>query len=183
LFTTYIALVNTTLPLYFTNFLLKEASTANIASSFTWWYIGLGAVLQIPIAHLLAPLGNIRSLAISMGLWSVGFFLVWLMGGRAIGALGVLAIATILYRPFAAALLSELAPESLRGIYTGISAQCWAIGYFVGPIVGGWALDQSNEMARSFWLMLGSSGAIGLLILWFLAKSERVSIAPNKGLD
>ncbi|KAM3106302.1 MFS transporter [Phormidesmis sp. 146-33] len=185
LFTTYIALVNVALPLYFTNFLLKS-STANIASSFTWWYIGLGAVLQIPIAHLFAPLGNIRALAVSMGLWSGGFGLVWLMGGLAsvqppvqIGALGVLAIATILYRPFAAALLSQLAPPSLRGIYTGISAQCWAIGYFVGPILGGWALDQTSEVTRTFWLFLGLSGVIGLLILWRLSN-EKGTIAPTQ---
>jgi MFS family permease len=146
----------------------------------------LGAVLQIPIAHLFAPLGNIQSLAVSMSLWSVGFFLVWMMGGLVsvqlpiqIGALGILAIATILYRPFAAALLSELAPPSLRGIYTGISAQCWAIGYFVGPILGGWALDQTHEVTRTFWLFLGLSGAIGLLILWFLAKTEKRTIAPT----
>ena len=77
----------------------------------------------------------------------------------------------------------------MRGIYTGISAQCWAIGYLVGPILGGWALDQTAETARTFWRFLGLSGAIsssdpqgvGLLILWFLAKGEEGTTTPIKG--
>jgi MFS family permease len=77
----------------------------------------------------------------------------------------MLSIASVTYKPFASAIVSELAPESLRGSYIAISSQCWAIGYFIGPIIGGWAMDQSALIADRFWLGAAATTAIGLLVL------------------
>lgn len=177
LFTTYIAIVTSTIPLYFTNFVAgigsgPGASVTSTANLFTWCYIGIGAVLQIPIAQLFTHYPRVRVLMIAMLIWAVGFVLVWITGTVTtaqllwgIGALCILSIASAAYKPFASAIVSELAPESLRGSYIAISSQCWAIGYFIGPIIGGWAMDQSAAIADHFWLGAAATTVVGLLVL------------------
>ncbi|MEP0909574.1 MFS transporter [Leptolyngbya sp. GB1-A1] len=162
LFTTYIALVSSTLPLYLTrlsaaNAVSPEQTVSDVAQLFTGCYIGLGAVLQLPLVQGLRGWSKVRALMLSMGLWGAGFLLVWLTGaaslplGGMIAALAVLSIASIIYKPFAPAIVAEFAPVALRGIYLAISYQCWSIGYFVGPIVGGWAIDQGVSQQSWFW--------------------------------
>jgi MFS family permease len=177
LFTTYIAIVTSTIPLYFTNFVPgigdgPGASVTSTASLFTWCYIGAGAVLQLPIAHLFTRYRRVRVLMIAMLIWAVGFGLVWATGTVTanqlvwgIVALCVLSIGTVTYKPFASAIVSELAPEALRGSYIAISSQCWAIGYFIGPIIGGWAMDQPAAIADRFWLGAGATTVLGLGVL------------------
>ncbi|GAB1544165.1 MFS transporter [Scytonema sp. NUACC21] len=184
LFTTYIALVSSTLPLYFTNFVLTGisqstsdtgSSLVSVANLFTWCYVGIGSVLQLPLVQLLASLLNVRVLTISMLFWCAGFILVWathLMPSIAlagtIAAFSVLSIASVIYKPFAPALIAELAPKSLRAVYLAIGYQCWSIGYFVGPIVGGWAMDRSKAIAHDLWIATAISSFFGLFMLRIL---------------
>lgn len=184
LFTTYFALVNSTLPLYFTHTISLPGATASesiasIANLFTWCYVGLGAVLQIPIVQALSPLPKVRVLVISMLLWGVGLLLVGATGmvtsGQVlwmVASLSLLSVAAAIYKPFAPAFVAELAPESLRGAYLGISYQCWSVGYFVGPVLGGWAVDRSPAIAQGLWLIAAISAFFSLLILYFLGQSQ-----------
>lgn len=175
LFTTMIAMVNITLPLYFTDVIQMASgddSMSNIANLFTWGYIGVGAVLQIPLVRLVRGLLPAQILMVSLLLWAAGFFLVWATSAISVlqvvcmlAALSVLAIATCIYKPIAPTIVGDLAPHSLRGVYVAISYQCWSIGYFVGPIFGGWALDQSATITRFVWLGVAASTVIGLLLL------------------
>ena len=61
--------------------------------------------------------------------------------------------------------MATLAPESLRGVYLSINSLCWAVGYFIGPLIGGIALDQSAAVAHGYWVGLAGSVAIALAIL------------------
>ncbi len=179
---TYIALINSTLPLYFTNFVspsVPQSSLVSVANLFTWCYIGIGAVLQLPLVQIFTALSKVRVLMISMFLWSGGFFLVWathlmpsnpMMG--MIAAFIVLSIATVIYKPFVPAMIAELAPESLRGIYLAIGYQCWSIGYFFGPILGGWAMDESPTIAHSLWIVTAVSPLFGLVMLQILKQHQ-----------
>ncbi|RUT09604.1 MFS transporter [Dulcicalothrix desertica PCC 7102] len=177
LFITYIALVGGNLPLYFVNF--GGTSDATVANLFTIGYVGLGALLQVPVVKAISKLSYLTSLSISMAIWGVGFALVWVLGyfadmGEAyeLGIFAVFAIASIIYKPTSSAWISELAPASLRGVYTAIAYQCWTIGYVVGPIVGGWAVDQSRTVAQNAWLAIALSTLSGLLILQILNKQN-----------
>ena len=186
LFTTYIALVSSTLPLYFINIVsISSESTAsvtsieNVANLYTWFYVGLGAVLQVPLVQVLSSLPKVRVLVISMLLWAAGFFLVWATGMVAsmqviwmIVSLSILSVAAIIYKPFAPTIVAELAPESLRGAYLAISYQCWSIGYFIGPVLGGWAIDQSGMIAHSLWVVAAISALFSLFILYFLGQNQ-----------
>ena len=187
LFTTYLALVNSTLPLYFTNVVsispeatpASGTSIASIANLYTWCYVGLGALLQVPIVQVLGLVPKVRVLGISMLLWGTGFILVWVSGTVAsmqlvwaIASLCVLSVAAIIYKPFAPAIVAELAPVSLRGVYLAISYQCWSIGYFIGPVLGGWAMDQSGAIARGSWIVAAIGAFFSLFILYFLGQSR-----------
>ncbi|BAU43618.1 MFS transporter [Leptolyngbya sp. O-77] len=177
-FTTYVALVTSTIPLYFTNFVAGAdptpgVSVSSTASLFTWCYIGVGAVLQLPLAQLLTPYPRVRVLMAAMLLWGAGFSLLWATGSFEEGqfiwgvvALCLLSIGSVAYKPFFSAIVSDLAPDTLRGAYMAVSSQCWTIGYFIGPVIGGWAMDQSASVAHVFWLVVGASSLLCVGILW-----------------
>ena len=56
----------------------------------------------------------------------------------------------------------------MRGIYAAINSQCWAIGYLIGPPLGGWALDQTPFVVKNFWLGMAISVVITIIILRYL---------------
>ncbi|NJN48694.1 MAG: MFS transporter [Alkalinema sp. RL_2_19] len=176
LFITYIALVNSNLPLYLINF--QHIVESTVSNLFTFGYVGLGAVIQVPIIRLIAGLGYLQSLMISTVIWAIGFGLLALWHPidqnliAALTTLIVFAIATVIYKPTSATWIAELSPPSLRGAYTAIAYQCWAIGYFIGPIFGGWALDQPADVTHRFWLIVGLSGGVGLLVLQLLSQRQ-----------
>ena len=176
--TTYIAQIHSTMPLYFKNFAQQGAGlpTLMITTLFTWHLI-LGIVCQLPIARFLNRWSRPRSLMISVTLWGLGFTLVGITGMVstmsliwAVLGLGILAIANVAYTPAASSLVVDLAPESVRGVYFSINSLCWAIGYLIGPPLGGLALDQSQEWVDVFWLALATSVAIALIILKYLKQ-------------
>jgi MFS family permease len=183
LFTTYLSQVNSTMPLYFTNFISGASSSGfspQLISALFTWHVIVAALCQLPIARFLNRFSRPRALMFSMLLWALGFVLIWVTGVAATGqiiwavlALGVLALATVAYTPSASALVVELAPESLRGVYLSINSQCWAIGYFIGPPLGGWVLDQSLTIVHGYWLAVAASTSIGILILQYLGRIFR----------
>jgi MFS family permease len=184
LFTIYLVQINSTLPLYFTNFVPtgtagKGFPPLTISALFTWHLVA-AVLCQMPIARALNRFSRPQGLMLSAVLWAIGFVLVWATGvvplchlGLAILALGVLALATAAYMPAAASTTVELAPDSLRGVYLAINSQCWAIGYLIGPPIGGWALDQSKFVAHTYWLGLALSVGAGLMVLRQLDRMMR----------
>jgi MFS family permease len=178
LFTLYICQVQSTLPLYFTNFAQNgQGFGALILSGLLTWHLVVAILLQLPVAQALRSQGHIRGLMISALGWGIGFLLVGLTGVTslvpmiwAVLSLAVLAIATVAYTPSASALVVELAPTELRGVYLSINSLCWAVGYAIGPPLGGWAMDQPRPWADLFWLGLAASIGLCLLILAKLAK-------------
>jgi MFS family permease len=135
------------------------------------------AIAQLPIARFLNRFDRIQALRFTLLFWGLGFSLIGLTGVLkltpliwAILGLGTLAIATVSYTPSASSLLVEIAPANLIGIYFSVNAQCWAIGYFIGPLIGGFILDQSPLIIKSYWFIVGASISLGLMILSFLQK-------------
>lgn len=177
LFTTYISQTQSTLPLYFKNFVSNDGFSATIISGLFTWHIAFAALSQLPVARFLKRFSRINALGCSMILWGLGFSCIWLLGSAtnyvlvlAILALSLLSLATVAYTSSASVLVVDIAPKSLWGIYLAINSQCWAIGYLIGPPLGGWALDQNPIIAQNFWLILALTVFIGLLILQFLNK-------------
>ena len=185
MFTTYIVQIDSTLPLYLTNFVRvsgdKGFEPATISALYTG-YLTLSVVAQLPTARLLNRFRRAQVLMISAEFWAIAFGLVWITGvvpqmqlGWAIATFIVLAFAIVTYMPSASSLVVDLAPESLRGVYLGINSQCWALGYLIGPPLGGWALDQPRSIASGYWVVLVATVAISVSILQVLDKMIRHS--------
>jgi MFS family permease len=180
-FTTYLSQVQSTIPLYFKSFMTEGNFSVAIISAIFAWHVILTIICQLPVARFLNRYSYSNALAISFLFWGIGFILLWLTGIVtsysliwAILALSLLAIATVSYTPIASAFVVDLSPPSLRGIYLSINSQCWAIGYLIGPPLGGLALDNSPQFARNFWVFLALSISLGISILQYLNRLLQV---------
>jgi MFS family permease len=177
LFTTYLAQINSTLPLYFKNFAGSTGfSTATISALLTW-HLVLAVLCQLPIARFLNKWTRTQALTLSVLTFGIGFLFIGAAGVSTVGnlalaivGLGVLSVALVSYTPAASAIVADLAPPSLRGVYLSINSQCWAIGYFLGPLLGGLALDQPRPVADLFWLMMAISVGLAVVILQYLGR-------------
>jgi Na+/melibiose symporter-like transporter len=170
LLTTYIAQLSAGLPLYFDQFL--DLSVRRIGILFFWHGLVI-ACLQIPVARLLNRLTRVRGLTLAALAWLVGFLLVWALGIWSptpgisliliVIALGILSLAVVTYNPSASALVADLAPTHLRGVYLSVNALCWAAGFGFGPVISGFVLDLPPPQAHFLWL--GWAVSVGLVLL------------------
>jgi predicted MFS family arabinose efflux permease len=180
-FTVYAAQGNSTLPLYLANFVpggnTETGFSERLISYFFVGHVLLKIILQLPLTRLLRPRSHSTLLIGSLIVWCLGFGLFWLTSVLSQGALvavavafALLSIAEVLYGPSASALVGDLAPIPLRGIYFALESQCWAIGFLVGPIMGGWALDHPVAIGADVWLYFVGSAAIAFGLLLFLRQ-------------
>ncbi len=174
LFTTYLSQVSSSLPLYFSNFLHFPPEL--ISGLFTA-HIALAALAQLPVARALNRLSRTRALGLSLLLWAVGFGLVWLawwLPGAVVVlaflALAVMALGMVVYNPSASALVVDLSPTQLRGVYLSINSLCWAVGYAIGPALGGATLDLPRPWANLLWPGLALSTLAGFVGLGGLSR-------------
>ncbi|MUL36495.1 MDR family MFS transporter [Gloeocapsopsis dulcis] len=178
IFTTYTSQLHSTLPLFLRNFVSSGSTqgfTESTLSALFAWHMAIAILFQLPIARILKRFTHPHALIVSALIWAVGFSCVWFTGVTpvnqlfwAVVALGIFGLAIVSYTPSAAALVTELAPESQRGVYFSMSSLCWAVGYFIGPPLGGWALDQSPVFAYRYWLGLAASVLLTIAILHYL---------------
>lgn len=191
LFTTYTSQVQSTLPLYFKQFVGESATNAGAGLSeamitilFTW-HVALLVLMQIPIVRFLKRFRYVQALIFSALCWGLGFCLISLTGIVSTGAipialvmLAVVSLANVAYTPSSSSLVVDLAPNNLRGVYFSINSLCWAVGYAIGPPIGGWSIDQGEPFIYRFWLMAAASIAIAIAIL--INLDHRVLQRSNK---
>ncbi len=209
-FTVYAAQLSSTLPLFLANFVpgaveaeavqagietgassdgsLIRGFSEQIISYLFFWHAFLKILLQLPLTRGLKQWSHVAMMTLALGFWCGGFLLIWATGIVAahalipiVAAFCLVALAEIIYAPAAVALVGDLAPENLRGIYFALESECWAIGYLIGPALGGWALDHGDILGNRLWLLLMLSGGAALALLIGLSKTlpER----PQAGLD
>jgi len=179
LFTTYISQVHTAMPLYFSEFVGDGLPTGLISGLFTW-HLVLSILLQLPIARFLGQFSHAQALMFSAILWAIGFIITGITGiihtGEILMALlaaSLLAIATVAYLPSASSLVADLAPSSVRGVYLSINSQCWAVGYFIGPVLAGWTLDRTRPWADLLWPGWAVTVVGAIVILRFLDRTVK----------
>ncbi|MEM9809272.1 MAG: MFS transporter [Cyanobacteria bacterium P01_D01_bin.56] len=179
--TIYAAQHTTTLPLYLANFIPHGNTATGFSeqwiSYFFVWHVFLKVVLQLPITRWVKAINYVSILLVAMTVWSLAFFLLWLIAvvpqGAlfvAVGAFSLISLAEILYSPAGVSLLGEMSPENLRGIYFSLESQCWSIGFTIGPALGGWALDHPETVGINLWLYIITGGFVASLILAVLKQ-------------
>ncbi|MFF4896017.1 MDR family MFS transporter [Streptomyces sp. NPDC001068] len=120
----------------------------------------LVVVLQIPLTRLTARRGQAVVLAVGTLLMGWGFGLTALAGSvlAYAGTVAVWTVGEILYAPASMSFVADLAPSHARGRYDGVHTVAWAAASFVGPVLGGSALDHWGSAAT--W---GTCAVIGTL--------------------
>ena len=120
------------------------------------------ATVQYPLVRATRLRNRMVLLAISSALLALG------IGGSAFaGALWSLVVLIVimslgetLLSPVAAAEVSDLAPEAVRGRYMGVWTVVWNGGAALGPAFGGWAMDAvGGRQAFAILLVVGLVGA------------------------
>jgi MFS family permease len=169
MFTIYVAQLETAVPLYITRFV--GGTTWTVTVLFTINLIAMAAV-QIPVIRWLQPDRHAQALGKAALIWGLSFVFVALatlqpdhsLGWLIMAMLGI-AVALAAYNPTASALTADIAPDRLMGVYTSLNSLCWAVGFAIGPPVGGWALDQGITVVQGFWGGLALvSGGMWLLL-------------------
>ncbi len=193
LFTLYLSQVQSTLPLFLSQTFIKiqgSLSSAFLSSLFTI-YVFLTAVLQLPVARFFRRRGHLSMLKVSIFCWGLGFLSLAALGLFSSGinpgfikfwsflSLLFLSLGTVCYLPAASAFVAALAPAHLRGIYLSINSQCWAIGYFLGPPLGGWALDTFQTQSFILWFSIALSTPWGWLKIQQLQQQQQLQSQQN----
>jgi MFS family permease len=141
-------------------------------------------LLQMPIVKLLAGRNRMRTLALMSLVWAA----CWLgalaagtwLGGLAAAAavttaIAVFAVGECLHAPTQGGLLADLAKPELRGRYFALSTSSYAIGFTVGPALGGLALGASPV---ALWTL--AAGACVLAAGFALALDRRLPEAVRR---
>ena len=78
----------------------------------------------------------------------------------------VLSFGEIFFSPIASSIVSDMAPESIRGRYMGAWTVMWSGGISVGPLLGGILIGSiGGRPAFGTMLVLGVIGAVLFLLL------------------
>jgi MFS family permease len=125
-------------------------------------------ILGLPASHAAGRWPRYGTMAVAAILAGVGFGLTGLAStlllfGLSVGVwtLGEIAASTI-----APAIVADLSPVDLRGLFQGAFGAAWGLSAFIGPLLGGWVYQQLG--AGALWsgcLLLGAFLALGYLAL------------------
>ena len=129
------------------------------------WLIVL---VNIPLANMAHKWPRFPAIAAASILSAIGFGFTAFADSFSLFAVSV-AIWTfgeMLGTAVAPAIISDLAPVELRGLFQGVFGSAWGLSFFVGPLLGGWVYDQFG--ASALWggcFALGCLLAVGYLAL------------------
>lgn len=130
--------------------------------------------LSIQVSHAASNWPRFRAMAVAALFLGTGFGLnmfasnllpfyfltvaVWTMGEITASAV-------------APALIADLSPIELRGLYQGIFGSAWGLSFFIGPVLGGWVYERFGSTALWFGcFLLGCVLAACYLWMGSLAK-------------
>jgi len=130
-------------------------------------------LVTIPISNMAVKWHRFRTMSIAAVLLGLGFgftaradnLLLFLIS-VAIWTLGEIAATSV-----APAIIADLSPVELRGLYQGIFGSAWGLAYFIGPLAGGWIYEHWGSNA--LWtgcLLLGIALAFCYLVMSVPAK-------------
>ncbi len=176
LLTTCLALIQVTLPLDFVKGGIARASiNKGITSYIISGQLILLFILQWPIGNWLSSKNKLFGLKFSIINFGISTFLLFISSysltyGIYIMLLAIIfcSIGTSSFLPTSSDIVFGIAPINRKGFALAILSQCFAIGYFIGPILSGSVLDFLGN-ASLIWLFISS---ICFLISIFLLNKK-----------
>ena len=149
LLTTCLALIQVSLPLDFVKGgVYREAISKNSTSYIISFQLILLLVLQWPIGNWISNKNRFFGLQFSLINFSIGtlifftasylrqFGLIFMFIGIIFCSLGISS-----FLPTSSDIVFKIAPSNQKGIALALLSQCFALGYFSGPLISGRVLD------------------------------------------
>ena len=172
----------------FTLYIFNIRSVNLIQLGFVYSLNGLLVVLlQIPVYRMMNRSGNIMQWrAIGTAIYGISFSLLALYSGILffIFVMGLITIGEDFSSPTTQTILMDVAPESMRGNYTGKFAFLTSFGSVAGSFAGLWLLQAFYTHADIFWIIIGTAGIIAsiwtLLMVDSYMKEKRNLSALEK---
>ena len=130
-------------------------------------------LVSIPISNMAGHwprFGTMAAAAVFLGL-GFGFTALANSSGFFALSVGIWTLGEIVASAVAPAIIADLAPVELRGLYQGIFGSAWGLAFFIGPLLGGWVFEHLG--ANLLWggcLALGFLLALGYLGISIPAK-------------
>ena len=163
-----------TLPIY-----IRQIGYSNLQFGLLMSVNGmLIVVLQLPVTHWLSRFNAMSIVLIGGVLISIGFGLTALDSGVFFIAscIAVWTLGEILQAPFKQSIVTDMAPEDLRGSYLGAFNMCYASALTIGAPIGGEVLHRFGPTT----LWVGSSlialTAVTLYLLIHTTVTRRVAV-------
>ncbi len=127
---------------------------------------GIAVVLfQWPAARLSNRIGVRWGLALGCVLYALGYFSVSLASAFPflIGSMVVITLGEVTFSPTSMAAVANMAPEARVGRYMGLFGLTEAIGWSLGPFVGGVLFDALNATPIALWGIIAAIGVIAAI--------------------
>lgn len=127
----------------------------------------------IPVSNMAARWPRFETIAVAAVFLGLGFGFTALASTLPLFMLSVAiwTIGEISATSVAPAIIADLSPVDLRGLYQGIFGSMWGLAYFVGPLTGGWIYEHLGK--NTLWAgcsILGIILAVGYLVMSKPAK-------------
>jgi MFS family permease len=143
-------------------------------------------LFQFPIARWVSRYRPLRVMAGGMVLYALGFGAYGLVSNYALFlvAVAVLTVGEMMTAPTSQSLVSQMAPEHMRGRYMAAYGFSWVIPAAAGPALAGLVMDYGDPR----WVWYGTA-AVGLvaagMFLWLQRRSGHSYDLPQQptGLD
>jgi MFS family permease len=141
----------------------------------------LVVLLSIPVSRAAAGWPRFRALAVAALLLGLGYGMTALSSSLwqyaltvAVWTLGEIVGATV-----APAIVADLSPPDLRGLYQGVFGAAFGLSLFTGPVLGGWVYQRLGPTA-----LWGGCFALGVVLsLGYLALASLASRPAGRSTD
>ncbi len=167
-----------TLPIY-----IRQSGYSNVQFGLLMSINGiLIFLLQLPLTHLLSRFKAMTIVAIGGVLIALGFAMTALGGGVFFVGLciAIWTLGEILQAPFKQSIVTDMAPEDLRGSYLGLFTMSYATALTIGAPIGGEVLHRLGP--ETLWC--GAGTIAGIAVLLYLAihatVTRRVGLSAAK---
>jgi MFS family permease len=139
-------------------------------------------LVTIPISNMAGKWPRFETIAVSAVLLGLGFGFTALANNLPLFAISVAiwTLGEIAATSVAPAIIADLSPVELRGLYQGIFGSAWGLSFFIGPLAGGWIYEHLG--ANILWtgcLMLGIALAFGYLGMSAPARRRMAQSRPS----
>lgn len=135
----------------------------------------LVVLLSIQVSNLAGKWPRFGAMAVSALLLGIGFGYTGLAFNLVTFVLSVAiwTLGEIAFNAVAPALIADLSPVELRGLYQGIFGSAWGLAFFIGPVLGSWVFEHFG--AGVLWsasLVIGCVVAVSYLAMSRAARKR-----------